>query len=173
MKMQKLLALLCRKAGRGPAPRGQIRIMRGSTWHAGAREKQMKQSPNQSACRSPKGTHSSLPTSAHRVFKAESGLLPVWQGRSVSNSPLAFQTGFFWQVALETSGNTGVELVRKHLQCPPSIGSTQKLNSRGFPGFVLGGFGGSFLLFFFQTLQSCLPGKMSPVLQHKFWYTSV
>lgn len=80
--------------------------------------------------------------------------------------------GTFWHVALENSGNRGVELVRKRLRCLPSVRSTLELSSCGFPGFLLGGSGG--LPFcFFQTLQSLLPDKRSLVLQQKFWDTYV
>jgi len=175
MKTQKLLAQLCRKAGWDTASWGQIRIMRGSTWHAGAREKQMKQSPNQSACHSPKGAYTSPTSSAHGLFKKQWALASVTGQECLKLiscfSDWVFQLacGTFWQVAVETSGNTGAELMRKCLQCLPSVSSTQELSSCGF---VVCGFGGLFFCFF-QTLQSLLPDKMSLVLQHKFWYVSV
>lgn len=61
--------------------------MRGSTWSAGAREKQMQQSPNQSGCHSP-GEHA--PPSQHQPTGSSAQSTTGQQG---SNSPLALHSG--------------------------------------------------------------------------------
>lgn len=141
-KTQKLLALPCWKPGWGAPPWAQIRVMRCSTWHAGAREKQMMLSPNQSARCSPKETHSSPPASGHREQR---GLLLVghWECFTATSS---FQTlalwvahGAFLQIALETAVTLRCGAVEEmHVVFSPCL---MYLAANGCPGFILGGFG--------------------------------
>lgn len=83
---------------------------------------------------------------------------------------LPFRLGTFWQVAVETSGNTGVELVRKHLQCLPSISQPRSWTTVVFLVLFLEGLGVFPSGFFSDTLEPSArknePGFAAHVLVH-------